>query len=49
VSSPRLQVSRAKTSDVEIAALAIEHGLVLATHDHGFGRFKALRWLDPLT
>jgi toxin-antitoxin system PIN domain toxin len=35
--------------DVEIAALAIEHGLVLATRDHGFGRFKALRWTDPLT
>jgi toxin-antitoxin system PIN domain toxin len=35
--------------DVEIAALAIEHGLVLATHDHGFRRFAALRVLDPLT
>jgi predicted nucleic acid-binding protein len=35
--------------DVEIAALAIEHGLVLATHDHGFRRFAALRVFDPLT
>lgn len=35
--------------DVEIAALAIEHGLVLATHDHGFRRFSALRCFDPLT
>lgn len=34
--------------DVEIAALAIEHGLVLATHDHGFRRFSGLRVLDPL-
>jgi uncharacterized protein len=34
--------------DVEIAALAIEHGLVLATHDHGFRRFTGLRVLDPL-
>lgn len=34
--------------DVELAALAIEHGLVLSTHDHGFGRFAGLRWVDPL-
>jgi len=35
--------------DIEIAALAIEHGLVLASHDHGFRRFSALRFHDPLT
>jgi toxin-antitoxin system PIN domain toxin len=35
--------------DIEIAALAIEHGLVLASHDHGFRRFSRLRVLDPLT
>ena len=34
--------------DVEIAALAIEHGLVLASHDHGFRRFASLRFVDPL-
>jgi len=34
--------------DIEIAALAIEHGLVLATHDHGFRRFSGLRVMDPL-
>ena len=34
--------------DVEIAALAIEHGLVLASHDHGFRRFSGLRVIDPL-
>ena len=34
--------------DVEIAALAIEHGLVLASHDHGFRRFSRLRMVDPL-
>lgn len=34
--------------DVEIAALAIEHGLVLASHDHGFLRFAGLRFFDPL-
>jgi toxin-antitoxin system PIN domain toxin len=35
--------------DVELAALAIEHGLVLASHDHGFRRFAALRFVDPLS
>jgi toxin-antitoxin system PIN domain toxin len=34
--------------DIEIAALAIEHGLVLASHDAGFRRFSSLRVLDPL-
>jgi toxin-antitoxin system PIN domain toxin len=34
--------------DIELAALAIEHGLVLATHDSGFRRFAALRTMDPL-
>ncbi|MEX2212144.1 MAG: TA system VapC family ribonuclease toxin [Gaiellaceae bacterium] len=36
------------TPDVEIAALAIEHGLVLASHDSGFRRFPRLRVVDPL-
>lgn len=35
--------------DIEIAALAIEHGLVLASRDHGFRRFSGLRLVDPLT
>jgi len=34
--------------DIEIAALAIEHGLVLASHDRGFRRFSRLRFVDPL-
>jgi predicted nucleic acid-binding protein len=35
--------------DIEIAALAIEHGLVLASHDHGFRRLVRLRTVDPLS
>lgn len=35
--------------DIEIAALAIEHGLVLASHDRGFRRFARLRVIDPVT
>jgi toxin-antitoxin system PIN domain toxin len=34
--------------DIELAALAIEHGLVLASHDSGFRRFTGLRTIDPL-
>ena len=34
--------------DIEIAALAIEHGLVLSSHDSGFRRFAGLRVVDPL-
>lgn len=34
--------------DVELAALAIEHGVVLASRDSGFRRFAALRTFDPL-
>lgn len=35
--------------DAHLAALAIEHGLVLCTSDRGFSRFAKLRWHDPLT
>jgi uncharacterized protein len=34
--------------DLEIDALAIEHGLELASHDRGFRRFSGLRVVDPL-
>ena len=36
-------------SDAFIAAVAIEAGAVLASADHGFGRFRGLRWIDPLS
>lgn len=34
--------------DVQLAALAIEHGLTLCTHDYAFARFGRLSWTDPL-
>jgi toxin-antitoxin system PIN domain toxin len=34
--------------DAHLAALAIEHGLILASADQGFARFPGLRWLNPL-
>jgi len=35
--------------DAHLAAVAIEHGLRLATTDSGFARFRRLEWFDPLT
>ncbi len=35
--------------DAHLAALAIEHGLILCSTDGDFGRFPRLRWLNPLT
>lgn len=34
--------------DAHLAALAIEHGLRLATSDSGFARFDSLPWFNPL-
>jgi toxin-antitoxin system PIN domain toxin len=35
--------------DAHLAALAIEHGATVVSHDHDFGRFPGLRWTDPLS
>lgn len=37
------------TGDAHLAALAIEHGAELCSHDTDFARFAGLRWHDPLT
>ena len=34
--------------DAHLAALAIEHGLVLCSTDGDFGRFAGLQWENPL-
>ena len=34
--------------DAHLAALALEHGLVLCSSDGDFARFGALRWENPL-
>jgi toxin-antitoxin system PIN domain toxin len=36
------------TTDAHLAALAIEHGLVLYTTDVDFARFRELKWENPL-
>ena len=35
--------------DAHLAALAIEHGLVLCSTDGDFARFPGLKWENPLT
>jgi len=35
-------------TDAHLAALAVEHGMVLCTADMGFARFPMLRWENPL-
>lgn len=35
--------------DAHLAALAVEHGLVIASTDGDFARFPGLRWENPLT
>jgi uncharacterized protein len=34
--------------DAHLAALAIEHGLMLCSTDGDFARFPGLRWLNPI-
>lgn len=33
--------------DAHLAALAIEHGVPVASADSDFARFREVRWLDP--
>lgn len=37
------------TTDAHLAALAISHGAVLVSCDADFGRFRHLRWENPVT
>ena len=37
------------TTDVQLAAHAIEHDADLYSHDTDFARFPGLRWVDPLS
>jgi predicted nucleic acid-binding protein len=35
-------------SDAQLAALAIDHGVWLASTDADFARFREVNWIDPL-
>jgi hypothetical protein len=51
IARPLLESSNARgpfVADALVAALALEHGATLATHDADFLRFPALRTVDPL-
>ena len=37
------------TSDAHLAAIAIEYQAELASNDRDFGRFRGLRWFNPLS
>lgn len=38
----------AMVTDVHLAALAVEHRATLYSNDVDFGRFKGLKWVNPL-
>jgi toxin-antitoxin system PIN domain toxin len=42
------QASGPLVSDAALAALAIEHGAMLASTDRDFSRFPSLKWVNPL-
>lgn len=44
----RLGVTANLVPDAQLAALAIEHGLVVLSADTDFGRFPGLRWENPI-
>lgn len=51
VLTPLLKVQGLRANhvpDAHLAALAIEHGLILCTTDADFARFPGLRWENPL-
>ena len=43
-----LGVAGSLTTDVQLAALAIEHQGEVHSNDADFGRFRRLRWINPL-
>ncbi len=43
-----LHLGSGMTTDAQLAALAIEHGVPIASADYDFARFPELRWINPL-
>jgi toxin-antitoxin system PIN domain toxin len=44
----RHRITGALVADADLVALAIEHGLEVASTDSDFARFSEIRWIDPL-
>lgn len=38
----------ALVTDAVLAALCLEHGLAIVSHDSDFARFSGVRWINPL-
>jgi uncharacterized protein len=47
--SAQVEISGNLVTDAQLAALAIEHGVEIASTDTDFIRFPGLRWTNPLT
>jgi len=45
---PRLGTAANLTTDVQLAAFALENDAVVFSSDSDFGRFPGLRWTNPL-
>jgi toxin-antitoxin system PIN domain toxin len=43
-----LHLGSGMTTDAQLAALAMEHGVAVVSADADFGRFPALAWINPL-
>jgi uncharacterized protein len=43
-----MRIASQDVMDAHLAALAIEHGLILCSADRDFARYPALRWFNPL-
>lgn len=46
--SRHVRIAGSDVTDLAIAAIAIEYGAIVHTHDRGFARFPGLRWQNPL-
>jgi len=44
-----LNITANLVPDAHLAALAIEHGLILCSADGDFGRFPNLKWQNPIS
>lgn len=44
----RYQIRGNLVTDAELAAIAIEHGLALASADTDFARFREVTWVNPI-
>jgi predicted nucleic acid-binding protein len=44
----RYRITANLVPDAHLAALAVEHGVPIASADTDFARFEEVRWINPL-